>query len=146
MLSWCGCFKAPGSPPGYDVCDHTTVSQACFSLGIASGPLCSATRGALTGMKSASWALAPHIRDLNVSKSSAYACLQADDRRFKEELGRVIEMDIWDSAKAVAAERLKSARQQLTGLDSEARVREELLATVQRQVSLCPSPSLLHTS
>ncbi|BDA43191.1 hypothetical protein COCOBI_04-2030 [Coccomyxa sp. Obi] len=62
------------------------------------------------------------------------ALLEADDRKFKEELGRVIEMDIWDAAKAVTTERLKGARQQLTGLEGESRVRQELLATLQGQV------------
>ena len=61
--------------------------------------------------------------------------MQADDRKFKDELGRVIEMDIWDAAKAVAAERLKGTKRQLTELDSEARVRQELLANLQSQVS-----------
>lgn len=68
--------------------------------------------------------------------------VQADDRKFKEELGRVIEMDIWDAAKGVAAERLKGARQQLSGLEAESRVRQELLATLQGQVS----PSVLSRS
>lgn len=36
--------------------------------------------------------------------------LEADDRRFKEELGRVVDLDAWESAKAVAAERLREAR------------------------------------
>lgn len=63
------------------------------------------------------------------------AAVQADDRKFKDELGRVIEMDIWDAAKAVAAERLKSTKRQLTELDSEARLRQELLANLQSQVS-----------
>jgi len=46
-------------------------------------------------------------------------------------------MDIWDSAKAAAAERLKSSRQQLIGLESEVVVREELLANLQGQASTC---------
>lgn len=64
-----------------------------------------------------------------------YHAVQADDRKFKEELGRVIEMDIWDAAKAVTTERLKGARQQLSGQEAESRVRQELLATLQGQVS-----------
>jgi hypothetical protein len=63
------------------------------------------------------------------------ASVQADDRKFKDELGRVIEMDIWEAAKAKAAERLKGTKRQLTELDSEARVRQELLANLQSQVS-----------
>ncbi len=58
----------------------------------------------------------------------------------------MIEMDIWDSAKAVAAERLKGARQQLSGLDSEASVRQELLATLQSQVSPFSCASLVNFS
>lgn len=72
----------------------------------------------------------------------AWSGPQADDRKFKDELGRVVEMDIWDSAKAAAAERLKSARQQLTRLESELTVREELLAKLQGQASGCRHPAL----
>ena len=61
--------------------------------------------------------------------------VQADDKKFKEELGRVIEMDIWDAAKAVTTERLKGTRQQLGDLEAESRVRQELLASLQDQVS-----------
>ncbi len=61
---------------------------------------------------------------------------QADDRKFKEELGRVIEIDVWDSAKAVAAERLKSARSESSKLEHEVLVRQDWLTELREQV--CP--------
>lgn len=63
---------------------------------------------------------------------------QADDRKFKEELGRVIEMDVWDSAKAVAAERLKAARSEGSQLEHELTVRQNWLTGLREQV--CPVP------
>lgn len=36
--------------------------------------------------------------------------LQADDKDFKNELGRVIDLEAWGSAKEAAAEQLKAAR------------------------------------
>ena len=59
---------------------------------------------------------------------------QADDRKFKEELGRVIEIDVWDSAKAVAAERLKSAKIESSKLEHEVVVRQNWLAELREQV------------
>lgn len=59
---------------------------------------------------------------------------QADDRRFKEELGRVVEMDLWDAAKAAAGERLRGARAEAARLGSEADVRAELLGRLRAQV------------
>ena len=59
---------------------------------------------------------------------------QADDRKFKEELGRVIEMDVWDSAKAVAAERLKAARTESGKLEHEVVVRQDWLTELMEQV------------
>ena len=61
--------------------------------------------------------------------------IQADDRRFKEELGRVVEMDLWDAAKGIAAERLRGARVEAARLGSEAEVRAEVLSRLQGQVS-----------
>lgn len=61
---------------------------------------------------------------------------QADDRKFKEELGRVIEMDVWDSAKAVAAERLRAARNESAKLEHELTVRQGWLQGLREQASL----------
>ena len=71
--------------------------------------------------------------------SCSGAPLQADDRRFKEELGRVVEMDIWDAAKAVSAEQLRGVRSDMIRLESESDVRTELLATLCSQVLPAPT-------
>ena len=48
----------------------------------------------------------------------------------------MIEMDVWDSAKVVAAERLKSAKTESSKLEHEVIVRQNWLAELQQQV--CP--------
>ena len=48
----------------------------------------------------------------------------------------MIEMDVWDSAKAVAAERLKSARSESGKLEHEVAVRKKWLTELREQV--CP--------
>ena len=73
---------------------------------------------------------ATHVCVMTVFKLSC----QADDRKFKEELGRVIEMDVWDSAKAVAAERLKAAKIESSKLEHEVVVRQNWLAELREQV------------
>ena len=59
---------------------------------------------------------------------------QADDRKFKEELGRVIEMEVWDSAKAVAADRLRAAKGEGGKLEHELTVRQGWLQNLREQV------------
>ena len=49
----------------------------------------------------------------------------------------MIEMDVWDSAKAVVAERLKSARNDSSKLEHELSVRQDWLAELREQV--CPA-------
>ena len=46
----------------------------------------------------------------------------------------MVEMDIWDAAKAASAEQLRGVRSDLIRLESEADVRTELLATLRSQV------------
>ncbi|KAK9831419.1 hypothetical protein WJX81_003210 [Elliptochloris bilobata] len=52
--------------------------------------------------------------------------LEADDKRFKEELGRVVDLDVWEAAKAVAVERLRAARTAAAQAEREQQVRREL--------------------
>lgn len=49
--------------------------------------------------------------------------LEADDRRFKEELGRVVDLDVWEAAKGVALERLRAARTALAQAEREQQAR-----------------------
>lgn len=48
--------------------------------------------------------------------------LEADDRKFKEELGRVVDLDVWEAAKAMALERLKEVRTLTVQLEQEQQV------------------------
>ena len=59
--------------------------------------------------------------------------LQADDKKFKEELGRMIDLEVWDAAKAAASERLRGATQTSAGLGTEISVRQEMLRKLQDQ-------------
>lgn len=47
----------------------------------------------------------------------------------------MIDLEVWDAAKAVAYERLRSATQASAGLGTEVIVREEMLRRLQGQVS-----------
>ena len=59
---------------------------------------------------------------------------QADDREFKAELGRIVEMDAWDAAKLVAAEQLRAARHRALQLEQELSVRSAYLAGLDAKV------------
>ena len=67
--------------------------------------------------------------------SQRWCAWQADDRKFKEELGRVIEMEVWDSAKAVAADQLRTAKVDSSKLERELTVRQEWLQSLREQVN-----------
>jgi hypothetical protein len=73
--------------------------------------------------------------------------LQADDKDFKSELGRIVEMDVWDNTKEEAAELLRIARQRLTKVAQEQQLRRNYLEDLNRKVGMdclpdiSPSPS-----
>lgn len=45
--------------------------------------------------------------------------LQANDREFKEELGRIVNVDIWEDAKAKTSQQLKGMESQLWTLQGQ---------------------------
>jgi hypothetical protein len=63
--------------------------------------------------------------------------VQASDRDFKAELGRVVDMEVWEAAKAAAADALKESRGSLAQLEKEESVRQDLLHRLQAQVCHC---------
>ena len=69
-------------------------------------------------------------------------CLhQAGDSELKQELGRLVDIDVWEAAKAATAERLKAARQASLQLERELTVRQSVLSRLTEEVScLCPYP------
>ena len=60
--------------------------------------------------------------------------MQADDKEFKQELGRVVEMDSWDNAKAAAAEQLRAAKQRAAQLEQECNMRTAYLTDLRAKV------------
>ena len=64
---------------------------------------------------------------------------QADDKEFKAELGRIVEMDAWDAAKLVAAEQLRAARHRALQLEQELSVRSAYLAGLDAKVGPLPT-------
>ena len=68
------------------------------------------------------------------SPSQDHALLQADDKDFKTELGRVVEMDVWDNTKVEAVRQLKDAVAQLARLEQEQEMRTIRLQELSQQV------------
>ena len=105
-------------------------------------------RASLSQFQCAGWNTSSSGTSLNTCNSVLErACIndgsnatQADDRKFKEELGRVIEMDIWEQAKAVAAERLKAAKGEGARLEHELHVRQDWLQGLKEQASYLVHP------
>ena len=62
--------------------------------------------------------------------------MQAGDSELKQELGRLVDIDVWESAKLAAAERLKAARQSSLQLERELTVRQSVLSRIKQEVSL----------
>ncbi len=62
------------------------------------------------------------------------ASLQAGDERFKAELGWVVNLDMWDEAKQLAAQALKGATSQLSSVTGQEHVRQAGLESLEMQV------------
>jgi len=62
------------------------------------------------------------------------ASLQAGDERFKAELGWVVNLDMWDEAKQLAAQELKGATSQLSSVTGQEHVRQAGLESLEMQV------------
>ncbi len=61
---------------------------------------------------------------------------QADDKDFKNELGRVVEMDVWDNTKVEAVRQLKEASARLLKLQQEQEFRSRRLEELNQKVCL----------
>lgn len=64
--------------------------------------------------------------------------LQAGDERFKAELGWVVNLDMWDATKQLAAHQLKGFNSQLVSVTSQEQLRESDLTRLDTQVGLTP--------
>ena len=60
--------------------------------------------------------------------------LQAGDSELKQELGRLVDIDVWEAAKVAAAERLRAARQASLQLERELTVRQSMLSRIKSEV------------
>ena len=61
--------------------------------------------------------------------------IQAGDKSFKEELGKIIDVDIWESAKENVGIRLRELQLNLTRLQQSSNQHREYLAKYQVEVS-----------
>ncbi len=59
---------------------------------------------------------------------------QAGDSELKQELGRLVDIEVWEAAKAAAAEQLKAAKQASLQLEHEMAVRQSVLARLKQEV------------
>ena len=62
--------------------------------------------------------------------------MQAGDSELKQELGRLVDIEVWESAKTAAAEQLKAARQSTLQLEREQTVRQSILTRLQAEVDI----------
>jgi len=60
--------------------------------------------------------------------------LQAGDERFKAELGWVVNLDMWDEAKQLAAQELKGATSHLSSVTGQQHGRQAGLESLEKQV------------
>ena len=65
--------------------------------------------------------------------------MQSNDERFKAELGKVIEMEVWEQAKAESSKQLKAKTSQNAATQTEQAVRQQHADTLEAQVGHCPS-------
>ena len=63
--------------------------------------------------------------------------VQSNDERFKAELGKVIEMEVWEQAKAESSKQLKARTSQRAATQTEQAVRQQHADTLEAQVGHC---------
>lgn len=63
--------------------------------------------------------------------------VQANDKGFKEELGQLVELEVWESAKDRAAEQLRATKDSLAAVSSRAATLAESEADLHRKVRPC---------
>ena len=67
---------------------------------------------------------------------TASVCVQAGDEKFKAELGWVVNLDMWDATKQLAAQQLKSFSSQLASVTSQEQLRQSDLTRLDSQVGI----------
>lgn len=60
--------------------------------------------------------------------------MQADDKDFKNELGRIVDLQVWEAAKEEAMKQLSNARLLTAGQEREVAFRSDDLADLQAKV------------
>ena len=65
--------------------------------------------------------------------------VQSNDERFKAELGKVIEMEVWEQAKGESSKQLKAKTSQKAATQTEQAVRQQHADTLEAQVGHCLS-------
>ncbi|KAK9831282.1 hypothetical protein WJX74_010231 [Apatococcus lobatus] len=66
-------------------------------------------------------------------QSDITALLEAGDSELKQELGRLVDIEVWEAAKLAAAERLKAARQASLQLERDLAVRQSMLLRIKQE-------------
>ena len=70
--------------------------------------------------------------------------MQADDKDFKNELGRIVDLQIWEGSKEEAATRLTNARLAIAGQEREVAFRSDDITELQQKVTHSSYHLLLH--
>lgn len=65
--------------------------------------------------------------------------LQANDDRFKAELGWVVNLEMWDQAKQVASQKLKGLNTELAAATGQQQLRQVEILRLTEQVSAATS-------
>ncbi|KAL0033719.1 hypothetical protein WJX77_002381 [Trebouxia sp. C0004] len=73
------------------------------------------------------------VRAVFHGQADATALLEAGDERFKAELGWVVNLDMWDEAKQLAAQQLKGATSQLSSVTGQEHARQAGLESLEKQ-------------
>ena len=67
---------------------------------------------------------------------SGFVCVQAGDEKFKAELGWVVNLDMWDATKQLAAQALRSFSSELASVTSQEQLRLTDLTRLDTQVAV----------
>ena len=72
--------------------------------------------------------------------------MQSNDERFKAELGKLVELDVWEQAKAESSKQLKAKSSQRTATQMEQNVRLQYAHNLDTQVTTSFQTSLMNSS
>ncbi len=74
------------------------------------------------------------VSETSLTLREVNSVLQANDKEFKTELGRIAEMTVWDDAKEEASEQLKEANIRQLQLDQQFLVRSQYVTELKTKV------------